>query len=135
MAELAGLLLRQQGFVPLAYKMQKQICKKHASLKSKLFQVWVFQTSPVESRHYSFTTEGPILFSSTMAHIAVPVQVKPIEESLPLVFRLVSHVNKMAKAHPRVHQLEALSHVVTKEYKEMSGKLNDVFLSMVGRKI
>lgn len=93
-----------------------------------MFQVWLFQTTPVESRHYSFTTEGPILFSSSMAHIAVPLQVKPIEDSLPLIHRLVSHVNKMAKKHPSIHQLEALSHVVTEEFTSMSDKLNDVFL-------
>ena len=81
----------------------------------------------MDSRHYSFTSENYIIFSGHMAHIAVPLQVSPLEEAVPLILWLVRHVVKMANQHQQVHQLQSLANVVTKEFIFINRKLANIF--------
>ena len=87
----------------------------------------ILLSSRVVGRHYSFTNEGPVLFSASMAHVAVPLHLKPLEEALPLIHQLVSHVVKMAHVHANITQLQALANVVNEEYVQMDDKLSNVF--------
>lgn len=82
--------------------------------------------NPTEGKHYSFTNEAPILFSASMAHIAVPVPITPLQKSIPLIYRLVNHVREMANKHENITQLQALSNIVTEEFDSISFKVEDV---------
>ena len=71
-------------------------------------------------------SENQIIFSGHMAHIAVPLQVSPLEEAVPLILRFVRHVVKMANQHQHVHQLQSLANVVTEEFIFINEKLANV---------
>ena len=95
----------------------------------RLIFIQLLWLSISESRHYSFQQEGKTIFSSHMAHLALPLEVVNLKTAVQHVHKLADHVLR-AKANDTISaaapEIIPLAELLADEYLDLENKLSDV---------
>ena len=100
------------------------------TLKGLISFLWLpSMLSIVQSRHYSFQKEGTALFSSHMAHLALPLEVANPKTAVTQIHKLATHVISVknnATTCVAAPEIVPLAELVADEYLHLEHKLSDV---------